>query len=57
MNEPLTIKEWNYLIDTYGITGRIDAELYDRCDEAQRWFINEYKKHMARVKNENYAGE
>lgn len=59
MNEtnPLTVKEWNYLIDHYGICGIIVSDLYDRCDEAQRWFINEYKKHMARVKNKDYAGE
>lgn len=55
--EPLLVKEWNNLVDTYGVYGTIDPDLYDRCDEAQRWFINEYKKHMARVKNKDYAGE
>lgn len=53
----LTTKEWNSLIDNYGITGVIDSELYERCNEAQRWFINEDKKRMARIKDKNYEGE
>lgn len=49
--EPLTIKEWNLLIDTYLISGQIDGELYERCDEAQNWYLNETKKAFNRIKN------
>lgn len=51
MNEPLTIKEWNYLIDLYLISEKVDSDLYERCDEAQRWLINEIKKSINRIKN------
>ena len=48
---PLTIKEWQQLIDTYFLNGSIESELYDRCDEAQRWFISEARKSINRLKN------
>lgn len=49
--EPLLVKEWQQLIDNFLINGSIDGELYERCDEAQVWFIQEVKKSMSRIKN------
>lgn len=51
MNEPLLVKEWQLLLDTYLIGGQIESELYERCDEAQVWMINEIKKSINRIKN------
>lgn len=49
--EPLLVKEWQQLLDNFLIKSSIDSELYDRCDEAQRWLINEIKKSVNRIKN------
>lgn len=49
--EPLLVKEWQLLLDTYLVNGSIDSELFERCDEAQNWLINEIKKSVNRIKN------
>lgn len=49
--EPLTVKEWQQLLDLFLTTERIDSELYDRCEIAQVWLINEVKKSINRIKN------
>jgi len=54
MNEqpiPLSDKEWRTLLDTYLISESIESELYERCDDAQRWLIGEIKKALSRIKN------
>lgn len=51
--EPLLVKEWQQLLDLFLTTERIDSELYDRCDEAQVWLINEVKKSINRIKNKS----
>lgn len=51
METPLTNKEWQSLLDNYLVTGRIDGEIYERCDDAERWLINELKKSILRIKN------
>lgn len=49
--EPLLVKEWQQLLDQYLLSGSIDGELYERCDEAQRWLISEVRKSINRIKN------
>lgn len=51
MNEQLTDKEWRMLLDQFLISESIDMEMYERCDDAQRWCINELKKSINRIKN------
>ena len=49
--EPLLVKEWQQLLDNFLINGSIDGDLYERCDEAQVWLLQEIKKSTNRIKN------
>lgn len=51
MKEPLEKKLWCELLDNYLISGQIDIELFQRCDENQLWLLGEIKKAMTRIKN------
>ena len=51
MNNPLTDKEWRAMLDQFLISESVEMEMYERCDDAQRWCINELKKAINRIKN------
>lgn len=51
MKEPLEKRSWCELLDNYRISGQIDIELFQRCDEQQLWLLGEIKKAMTRIKN------
>ena len=51
MKEPLEKRSWCELLDNYLISGQIDIELFQRCDEQQLWMLGELKKAIARIKN------
>lgn len=47
----LTSKQWNDLIDTHFVTSKIELDDLDLLNDYQRYFLNEVKKSMARLKN------
>jgi len=53
MNEqpiPLSDKEWRAILDQFLISESVDMEMYERCDDAQRWLIGEIRKAINRIK-------
>lgn len=47
----LSTKEWNKILDTYLIEGKMDMEDYNSLDDTQKLIINEIKKSINRIKN------
>lgn len=51
MKEQLEKKLWCELLDNYLISGQIDIELFQKCDDTQMWMLQELKKAISRIKN------
>ena len=47
-------KDWQRNLDTYLMTGKLEADEYERMNETEKEFIQEIKRSFKRIQNKNH---